>query len=310
MAPVVRQRLIVPTADGDLGLIRWGDDLSRPAAVLVHGTGFSASVWDRVATQLADDFVVYGLDRRGHGASKKPADAYDFADFACDVVQVIDALALAEAYAIGHSAGATDLLIAAPRRPHAFRRIVAIEPTAADPERPDRRDELVAGHRDTLRRLPGRRTTFTSRGEALAHYHERGGFAGWHPDLLEAYVTDGFDRLPDGSISLRCTPAIEAAMLTRIFAAMEGTYHGERADHTFSALGRIDVPTVVVTTELSQPIYGQMACVAHRLIPGSSTHHLDGVGHAVAQVAPDRIAALAADFWQADPPHGAARAGA
>ena len=43
-------------------------------------------------------------------ASHKP-DAYHFLDYAEDVCRVIDALDLRDVYGIGHSAGATDLLL-------------------------------------------------------------------------------------------------------------------------------------------------------------------------------------------------------
>ena len=44
----------------------------KPPALLVHGTGFVANVWDEVARELASTYTVYALDRRGHGASHKP----------------------------------------------------------------------------------------------------------------------------------------------------------------------------------------------------------------------------------------------
>ncbi len=43
---------------------------------------------------------------------------------------------LRDAYAVGHSAGATDILLAAAQRPEAFARIFAIEPTVMDPADP------------------------------------------------------------------------------------------------------------------------------------------------------------------------------
>ena len=61
---------------------------------------------------------VYALDRRGHGDSHKPAaNRYHFQDFAEDVCTAIEALDLSNIYGIGHSAGATDLLLAAKLKP-------------------------------------------------------------------------------------------------------------------------------------------------------------------------------------------------
>jgi len=84
-----RHRLFVEHAGGRIALARWGDaDAGKPPALLVHGTGFVAEVWDEVASALASKYTVYGIDRRGHGSSHKPStDRYHFLDFASDVVR-------------------------------------------------------------------------------------------------------------------------------------------------------------------------------------------------------------------------------
>ena len=129
--------LSVGHAGGRIALARWGEDGSRkPPALLVHGTGFVAEVWDEVARELASDYTVYALDRRGHGDSHKPAaDRYHFLDFAEDVCAVVEALDLSDIYGIGHSAGATDLLLAAKLMPARFSRLFVMEPTVMDPRR-------------------------------------------------------------------------------------------------------------------------------------------------------------------------------
>ena len=67
-------RISIGPADARIALARWGEDGSRkPPALLSHGTGFVAEVWDDIARELASDYTVYALDRRGHGDSHKPA---------------------------------------------------------------------------------------------------------------------------------------------------------------------------------------------------------------------------------------------
>jgi pimeloyl-ACP methyl ester carboxylesterase len=132
----------------------------------------------------------------------------------------------------------------------------------------------------------------------LERYVGRGVFDGWRQDLLEAFVRDAFADEADGSVTLRCTPHHEVSMLERIFAAMEGTYSLVASDHPFDALGRVRRPTMVVTTEHSGPIYKQMAEVVRRLVHDTSHVHLDGLGHAAAQVDPDRVAGEVLRFWR------------
>ncbi|MEZ5296538.1 MAG: alpha/beta hydrolase [Ilumatobacteraceae bacterium] len=281
---------------GPLACIRWTSPARRrPTALLVHGTGFCASVWDTIARDLADDFDVVAFDRRGHGSSAKPDDAYDFDDFADDVTAVVVALGLDGALGIGHSAGGTDLLLAAPRVPQAFAGLVVIEPTVMDPDDPTRDLSTAPGPtEESLARLTQRRTTFPSRRAARDRLDGRGIFARWRPELLDAYLHDALELQPDGHVTLRCTPTIEGAMLRRIADAMNGTH----PPTTFRCLRDIQCPVLVVTTEQSNARYLRMADAAERLIADTTIEHLPGVGHAVPQTAPERISTLSRQFWR------------
>jgi pimeloyl-ACP methyl ester carboxylesterase len=290
MSEVIRATFTIEASVGPLACTRWGTpDSSRPTALLVHGTGFCATVWNAIAATLAGDFDVVAFDRRGHGASAKPDDAYELVDFADDLCDVADALGLDGAFGIGHSAGGTDLLLAAPQRPDAFSRLLLIEPTLMDPHEPTR--DVASAPGPAVRRR--RWATFPSREAARDRLQGRGIFADWHPDLLDAYITDGFELLPDGHVTLRCTPEIEESMLRRIWAAMDGTHPAK----TFECLREIHCPVLIATMANSNPRFTRMANIARRHIDDVTIEHLPGVGHAVAQVAPERIASLARRFW-------------
>ena len=254
-------------------------------------------MWNGVAELLAEEFSLYAIDRRGQGASSAPDDAYDFTDFADDTVAVIDHLQLRDAYAVGHSAGGTDVLLAAAARPDAFARIWVMEPTVMDPSEPDVRADMAPMHAQTLSVFAHRRAVFGSRDEVRDRYDGRGVFTGWCDDILDAFVHDGFADEPDGSVSLRCTPAHEVSMLRRIFAAMEGTYRGDGATNPFDALRQVPCPVLVLTTESSPPIYRQMAEALHGMVADTTAEHLDGLGHAAPQVDPTRVAESILRFW-------------
>ena len=99
MRPAFDDVLRVPVAAGHV-VVHHRAAPGRPAALLTHGTGFCAATWTGVIEQLAGRFDLFAVDRRGHGTSSAPADAYDFTDFADDAVRVIDALGLQDAFAI------------------------------------------------------------------------------------------------------------------------------------------------------------------------------------------------------------------
>ena len=282
-----RHRLWVEHDGGRIALSRWGEASSgKPAALLVHGTGFVAEVWDEVARGLASRYTVYGIDRRGHGASHKPpADRYHFLDFASDICAVAEALDLTDMFGVGHSAGATDLLLAARREPRRFARLFVMEPTVMDPRvvRADRlSDNGIAYAQGVLRR----QAEFDSAAAAFQRFRAAPAFADWSEDALWAYVRHGFETLQDGRIRLLCRPEIEAAMLRPIFEAMEQVYTGDRRGNPFASFSGIDCPVRVATAEKSWPIYKEMAARAVALIPGASQWRFEGVGHCVAQEAP------------------------
>jgi pimeloyl-ACP methyl ester carboxylesterase len=285
-----RHRIWVDHAGGRIALARWGDaDAGKPPALLVHGTGFVAEVWDEVARELAHRYTVYGIDRRGHGASHKPStDRYHFLDFASDVCAVIETLGLTDIFGVGHSAGATDLLLAARLKPGRFSRLFVMEPTIMDPRaRTDGglSDRGAASVQGTLRRQP----EFDSVTAAFNRYRAAPAFADWSEDALWAYVRHGFETLHDGRVRLLCRPEIEAAMLRPIFEAMEQVYAGDERGNPFASLTAIDCPVRVATAETSWGVYKEMAARAVALIPGASRWTFDGVGHCVAQEAPDLL---------------------
>ncbi len=271
-----------------MALARWGEACAeKPPALLVHGTGFVAEVWDEVARELASKYTVYGIDRRGHGASHKPsAEHYHFLDFASDLCAVVETLDLTDIFGVGHSAGATDLLLAAKLKPRRFQRLFVMEPTVMDPSAviaggAAQGDNSKAYAQGVLRR----QREFDSAAAAFQRFRAAPAFADWSEDALWAYVRHGFESLPDGRVRLLCAPETEAAMLGPIFEAMAQVYSGDERGNPFALLAGIECPVRVATAEKSWPIYKEMAARTVALIPGASQWEFTGVGHCVAQEA-------------------------
>jgi pimeloyl-ACP methyl ester carboxylesterase len=294
-----RHRLWVDHAGGHIALARWGvPDSNKPPALLVHGTGFVAEVWDEVARELASKYTVYGIDRRGHGASHKPpVEHYHFLDFASDICAVVEALDLTDIFGVGHSAGATDLLLAAKLLPRRFQRLFVMEPTIMDP-RAMRAMTSELSERETAsaQGVLRRQAEFNSAAAAFTRFRAASAFAEWSEASLWAYVRHGFEPQPDGRVRLLCRPEIEAAMLQPIFEAMAQVYTGDERGNPFAWLSQTECPVRVATAEKSWPIYKEMAARAVAVIPGVSQWTFDGVGHCVAQEAPGMVLQALAAF--------------
>ena len=98
-----------------LEVLDWGGT-GRPI-VLLAGGGDTAHVFDDFAPKLTDSFHVYGITRRGFGASGF-AEAEAGPDrHGDDVLAVIDALGLKKPVLVGHSYGGAELSSVATRHP-------------------------------------------------------------------------------------------------------------------------------------------------------------------------------------------------
>ncbi len=90
-----------------LEVLDWGGQ-GRPV-VLLAGLGFTAHVFDGFAEKLAESSHVYGITRRGYGASSRPASGYTEERLAEDDLRVFDALKLTAPVVIGHSIAGDEL---------------------------------------------------------------------------------------------------------------------------------------------------------------------------------------------------------
>lgn len=266
----------------------------RPVALLMHGTAYLAQVWNAVLPALAASHTVLAPDRRGHGLSEKPDRGYDFADFTDDLVAVLDEFELQDAYGIGHSAGATDLLLAAARRPQAFSRLFVVEPTAMLPvDDATPVAELGDLPRAALHKVRSRRNAFDSRDSAVARLSRAPAYVGWSESMVSTFIDHALVADGDG-FALRCAPSVEAAMLEPIFRVMEQSY---RPSVVFSSWTQIAAPVRIASCAQSGPLYPPMAAAAKALIPHATDHVFD-TGHCVAQQDPDAFTTAVLEYCQ------------
>jgi pimeloyl-ACP methyl ester carboxylesterase len=77
--------------------------------VLLPGGGNTAHVFDEFAPKLAARYHVYGITRRGFGASSVPETGYEADRLGDDVLAVLHSLKLARPFLVGHSLGGEEL---------------------------------------------------------------------------------------------------------------------------------------------------------------------------------------------------------
>ena len=90
-----------------LEVLDWGGT-GRPIVLLA---GYqTAHVYDDFAPKLTELGHVYGITRRGYGASSCPNHGYTAQDSADDVLHVFDSLKLSQPVLVGHGFGGQDLI--------------------------------------------------------------------------------------------------------------------------------------------------------------------------------------------------------
>lgn len=218
-AQVPRTTFVTVDKDVALEVLDWGG--SGEPIVLLAGRGQTAHSFDRFAPLLAKLYRVYGITRRGYGASSKPTSGYLADRLADDVLAVVDSLRLTRPVIAGHSLAGQELSSIGSRHPERVAGLIYLDAAYAyafyDTTRGDfRADVAVLKQRlERLHRIANRGdvasldTVFIALlnqdlpalRRALADMQrEAGTFAAGTPLLppmrtgIEAAIDDGFQR--------------------------------------------------------------------------------------------------------------------
>jgi len=108
-----------------LEVVDWGGD--GRSVVLLAGGGDTAHVFDDFAPKLGDAFHVYGITRRGFGASGYSASGAGAERLATDVLAVLDSLKLTQPVLVGHSIAGQELSGVAGRAPNRVAGLVYLD---------------------------------------------------------------------------------------------------------------------------------------------------------------------------------------
>jgi pimeloyl-ACP methyl ester carboxylesterase/ketosteroid isomerase-like protein len=237
------------------------------ALVFLHYYGGSSRTWDRVASELSDQYRIVATDHRGWGDSEAPADGYRIADLAADAEGVIEALGLQRYVLVGHSMGGKVAQLIASRRPRGLEGLVLVAPSPPSPMLlPDEQRATLTGayqSRESVEFVIDHVLTGKSLDAALR----------------EQVIED----------SLKGAPQARAAWPN---VAMR--------EDISAAVASIDAPTIIISGELDQ--VDRVATLQAELmprIPHAAMYILPGIGHLSPLEAPIEVARLIARFVDA-----------
>jgi pimeloyl-ACP methyl ester carboxylesterase len=252
--------------DGLRLALRHLQDGRPPAVLYVHGTSFHALVLAPLAKGCGS-FEAVGLDLRGHGASSPvAAETFEWSSLGDDVGCALSALEERDPgpiLGVGHSAGATALLLAAARWPARLSRLSCYEPIALN----DAIREQVALPAP-LSGAARRRAHFSSREEALAHFSGRPPLSGLDPSVLQAYVEGGLVKDGEGGVRLACDPEFEAAV-----------YRAGYESDVYDEIREVQCPVTVAFGGADEGIGAACAPVVAGALRHCELVRLEGLGH-------------------------------
>jgi pimeloyl-ACP methyl ester carboxylesterase len=125
-------RMVEVAPEVRLEVVDWGG--TGPAMVFLAGLGNTAHVFEEFAPRFRDSFHVYGITRRGFGASSCTESGYDAETRARDIVAVLDTLGIDRAVLVGHSIAGDELSRIGAEYPRRVRALVFLEAYEYGPE--------------------------------------------------------------------------------------------------------------------------------------------------------------------------------
>ncbi len=229
-----------------------------PALLFVHGFPLSRGAWGKQVPALAPTHRVLAPDLRGLGESGATEGTIPMTRYADDLAELLRALKLGPVVLVGHSMGGYVALAFLDRHPHLACGLVLVGTRAGADSA-----EAAGKRRATAAKVRTEGTGFVLDDMAPKM------LAGEHPqeDLVRQVR----------ALMASATPA-------GVAGALEGM--AERADHT-AALGRIGVPTLVVTGAEDTLIPPSESVFLAQHIVGAELEIIPGAGHLVAFEQPE-----------------------
>lgn len=249
-------------------------------ALFGHATGFPVLAYRPLLDLVAADLRIVAPDLRGAGGSLWPLhDRADWQGFADDLAAAGAAVALsAKPLGLGHSSGATALLLLEARRPGTFSALWCYEPAyfppGADGTLGAVAEEILAHRAAGARR---RRAEFASREAARARLADSP--LGLDDAALAAYLDAAFVARADGSLALGLSPGREAAI-----------YESAPAAAAALDCAAVTCPVQLVCGSASEPASRSGAERLAATLPAARLEELAGLSHLAPLADPGAVA--------------------
>jgi pimeloyl-ACP methyl ester carboxylesterase len=263
-----------PTQAQDHLDLSYTDAGAGKTLVLVHGGWSDRNNWAQVHSELAREFRVVAIDRRGHGLSK-PLSGESRVDQENDLARLIESVG-ERATVIGTSFGGSIAIGLATRRPALVEAVIAHEPplvslVADDPEVQPLLQEVNLAIADVCDSIEDGRPA-----DAAEHFVEK-----------VALGPGAWATLPEPlrSTMIATAPAFRSEQRDPLWAHVE-----------HAALAEIDVPVLLTQGTASPPLFEPIVSALAQLIPEAVVHTYESAGHAPHLTHPGDYVSVVTEF--------------
>ena len=277
-----------PSSHGVFHCVDWGG--TGVPAHFSHATGFCALTYAPLADRLRPHLRVVGMDDRGHGRTKAPADVRRLKDwdiFTDDLERFLEHMG-EPAVLMGHSRGAVASLILSARRPELVRALVLIDPTMLPFSwmwwwylaKKSGLGKFVP----IAYRAARRKNIWPDTHSIIESYGSKEPFNKWAQGFLEGYIAHGTEKTKEGLVGLSCDPAWES----KCFATC--------SHDIWRLIPRLSMPTLLIHGEKSDICLPPAVRRFRKKAPSAKIIGLKGVSHFVPMERPDETAEIILGF--------------
>lgn len=278
------------TPEGVFHYLDWGG--RGPLTHLSHATGFCAGLYTPFAQRLRTRLHVLGMDDRGHGKTRVPADPRRLKDwdiFVTDLERFFEHLG-EPVVAMGHSRGAVASMLLTIKRPELVKALILIDPTILPfswmwwwylAKKLGLSRYVPIAHRAAKRQ-----STWPNRETILSVYRTKASFSAWQEGFLESYISWGTEETADGAVKLCCEPTWES----RCFAVCP--------HNVWRHIPRLNKPTLVLYGLKSDTFLKPAAKRFKANVPEAAMVGFEDTGHFVPMERPDECAQAIFEFLQ------------
>ncbi|MCX7635350.1 MAG: alpha/beta hydrolase [Syntrophales bacterium] len=255
-----------------------------PPLVCLHATGFLPHLWIPIARELSDTFAITAPYFCDHRLADPTQGGLNWRLLAEDLALFCREAGIMRPYLVGHSMGATVLVLASALYGVEPRAMVLIEPIFL-PEDFYRLHITVDQHPLAAKAI--RRTNrWRDREEARAYVRSRPLFQRWDEEMIDLYIQYGMTEAGNGEVALTCSPQREAAL-----------FMGGMQYDPWPEIAKVTCPTLVLEGEESENRAFIDLGRAVALLPRGEYRLVPQAGHLIPMEQPQTTARIIREFF-------------